>query len=38
AVILRDLGVVGLVNIIFFMVVLILGLVYAWKKGALEWK
>ena len=28
----------GLFNILFFMVILVLGLVYAWKKGALEWK
>ena len=27
-----------LVSIIFFLVVLVLGLVYAWRKGALEWK
>lgn len=38
AVILRDLGVIGLVNVIFFIVILVLGLAYAWKKGALEWK
>ncbi len=38
AVILRDVGVAGLVSIAFFMVILVLGLVYAWKKGALEWK
>ena len=38
AVIVRDLGVAGLVNILFFLLVLILGLAYAWKKGALEWK
>ncbi len=38
AVIVRDLGVAGLVNILFFLVILILGLAYAWKKGALEWK
>ena len=38
AVILKDLGVAGLFNILFFMVILVLGLVYAWKKGALEWK
>ena len=38
AVILKDLGVAGLFNILFFMVRLVLGLVYAWKKGALEWK
>ena len=34
----QDLGVYGLVSIFFFIVVLILGLAYAWKKGALEWK
>ena len=28
----------GLINILFFMVILILGLAYAWRKGALEWK
>lgn len=38
AVIVRDLGIAGLVNISLFLVVLILGLAYAWKKGALEWK
>ena len=38
AVIVRDLGVAGLVNILFFLVILVLGLAYAWKKGALEWK
>ena len=38
AVIVRDLGVAGLVNILFFLIILVLGLAYAWKKGALEWK
>ena len=38
AVIVREVGVAGLVNILFFMVILVLGLAYAWKKGALEWK
>jgi NADH-quinone oxidoreductase subunit A len=38
AVVVQDLGVYGLVSIIFFLVVLVLGLAYAWKKGALEWK
>ena len=28
----------GLVSILFFLVVLVLGLAYAWRKGALEWK
>ena len=38
AVVLRDLGFPGLVNILFFMLILVLGLAYAWKKRALEWK
>ena len=38
AAVVQDLGVYGLVRIFFFIVVLILGLAYAWKKGALEWK
>ena len=38
AAVVEDLGVYGLVSIFFFIVVLILGLAYAWKKGALEWK
>jgi NADH-quinone oxidoreductase subunit A len=38
AVLVRDLGVNGLILVSFFFVVLTLGLVYAWKKGALKWK
>ena len=38
AVVVQDLGVYGLFSILFFFVILILGLAYAWKKGALEWK
>ncbi len=38
AVVVQDLGIYGLVSVIFFLVVLALGLAYAWKKGALEWK
>ena len=38
AVVVHELGVYGLVSILFFLVVLILGLAYAWRKGALEWK
>ena len=38
AAVVQDLGVYGLVSIFFFIVVLKLGLAYAWKKGALEWK
>ena len=38
AVVVQDLGVYGLVSIIFFLIILVLGLAYAWRKGALEWK
>jgi NADH-quinone oxidoreductase subunit A len=38
AVIMKDLGAEGLYAVSFFLVVLILGLAYAWRKGALEWK
>ena len=34
----QDLGIYGLVSILFVLVVLVLGLAYAWRKGALEWK
>ena len=37
AVVLRKVGAAGLIEIGIFLVVLILGLVYAWKKGVLEW-
>ena len=38
AAVVQDLGIYGLVSIIFFLVILVLGLAYAWRKGALEWK
>lgn len=38
AVIMKDLGPQGLYSVAFFIVVLTLGLAYAWKKGALKWK
>ena len=37
AVVLRSTGFVGLIEIGIFLLVLILGLAYAWRKGALEW-
>ena len=38
AVVTRQLGVSGLLGVGFFLFILILGLAYAWRKGALEWK
>ena len=32
------LGIIGFVEIVFFILVLMIGLVYAWRKGALEWE
>jgi NADH-quinone oxidoreductase subunit A len=38
AVNLKNLGVFGLVAIVVFFFILMVGYVYAWLKGALEWK
>ena len=38
AVTVQDAGIDGLINILFFMVILILGLANAWRRGAQEWK
>ncbi|HBN05613.1 MAG TPA: NADH-quinone oxidoreductase subunit A [Bacteroidales bacterium] len=37
AVVVRDLGVDAIISVLFFFIVLIGGLAYAWKKGALTW-
>ena len=34
----RQLGLFGLVEMVIFIVILLVGYVYAWKKGALEWE
>ena len=38
AVVCKSLGTSALISVGIFLSVLILGLVYAWRKGALEWK
>ncbi len=38
AVIVGEVGPAALTGVLFFLGVLILGLAYAWRKGALEWK
>ena len=38
AVIYRDLGMLGLVEMGVFLGILVVGFVYAWDNGALEWK
>ena len=37
AVIYRDLGLYGFVEMVIFVLILGVGLAYAWKKGALKW-
>ena len=38
AVVVKQFGPLALTSIGFFLVVLVFGLAYAWRKGALEWK
>jgi NADH-quinone oxidoreductase subunit A len=38
AVVVNQFGVMALASVGFFMLVLVFGLAYAWRKGALEWK
>jgi NADH-quinone oxidoreductase subunit A len=38
AVVFRQLGLFGLAEMAVFIVILLVGYVYAWKKGALEWE
>ena len=38
AVVVKQFGPMALVSIGFFLLVLVLGLAYAWRKGDLEWK
>ena len=38
AVVFRQLGLFGLVEMGVFVAILLIGYVYAWKKGALEWE
>jgi len=38
AIVFRKLGLFGLIEMMVFIVILLVGYVYAWKKGALEWE
>ena len=37
AVVFREVGLVALVEVALFVAILLLGLLYAWKRGALKW-
>ncbi|MBF0195483.1 MAG: NADH-quinone oxidoreductase subunit A [Magnetococcales bacterium] len=38
AVAFSDIGIIGFIEMILFLFVLLVGYIYAWKKGALEWE
>ena len=38
AVVFRQLGLFGLIEMAIFIIILLVGYFYAWKKGALEWE
>jgi NADH-quinone oxidoreductase subunit A len=38
AVVFRQLGLFGLIEMVIFIGILLVGYIYAWKKGALEWE
>jgi NADH-quinone oxidoreductase subunit A len=38
AVVFKKLGLFGLVEMLIFILILLVGYIYAWKKGALEWE
>lgn len=38
AVVFRELGTAAYIEMMVFIIILLFGLIYAWKKGALEWQ
>jgi NADH-quinone oxidoreductase subunit A len=38
AIVFRQLGLFGLFEMVIFIAILLVGYIYAWKKGALEWE
>lgn len=38
SIVLREIGSLGFWSMMFFLLVLTIGFIYEWKKGALEWK
>ena len=38
AIVLDDIGVFGLLAMFLFLAILVVGFIYEWKKGALEWE
>ncbi|MEZ5613957.1 MAG: NADH-quinone oxidoreductase subunit A [Rhodocyclaceae bacterium] len=38
AIVLREIGLFGFISMMVFLAVLVVGFIYEWKKGALEWE
>ncbi len=38
AIVFKRLGILGLIEMILFTVIVLIGFIYAWAKGALEWE
>jgi NADH-quinone oxidoreductase subunit A len=38
AVVLRDIGMFGFLSMVLFLGILVIGFIYEWKKGALQWE
>jgi len=38
AVVLQEIGLFGLLSMLLFLAILVVGFIYEWKKGALEWE
>lgn len=38
AVVLKEIGMFGFVAMVVFLLILVIGFIYEWKKGALEWE
>ena len=38
AIVLKEIGMFGFVSMMIFLAILVVGFIYEWKKGALEWE
>ena len=38
AIVLKEIGMLGFVSMMIFLAILVVGFIYEWKKGALEWE
>jgi NADH-quinone oxidoreductase subunit A len=38
AIVFKDIGLFGFISMMIFLTILIIGFIYEWKRGALEWE